>query len=331
MKAQIFFLKSQEDYCKEIEPLLRRYVFEDIHIERLVIGDDYCQASPIWEHSRCHLYLRLLNRSMVKVDDFNVVIGDERGNWCYMGGGYWEGRGGYSENAKGWAGSYLKLFQNSLNCVFPAIAVMDRMVMVPHGVHEAFEKSRDFSWFLKPLDVHGVLLVDFDGSESVREGVQQTSIWLKTEIAKLCRRHMLARKIRKPDFKELGALLGVDEKYLVQHREDILAPGVELMPKIVNGPAQLESTSLVVVEIQNCSGRLLERVRVQVKGPGGVLKAPVVDILDFPAGESGTRTIEFEVSAKAFPYCPLEVLFELSEISETYTTFPIPLILDVSQ
>jgi hypothetical protein len=336
MKAQIFFLKSQDDYRKEIEPLLRRYVFEDIGVERLMIGDDYCQASPAWEHKNCLLYVELLKASMIKVDNFDVVVGDDRGNWCYMGGGHWLGHeegysySSYLGSARGWAASYLKLFQNSLNSIFPAIAVMDRMVMVPHGIHEAFEKSRDFSWFLKPLDLNGVLLVDFEAAESVRESVQQTGLWVKREIAKLCRRHMSARRIRKADFRELGALLSVDEKYLEQQEGNIFAPAIQLTPRIVSGTAQLERTSQVAVEIQNCSELTLERVRVQVKGPRGVLRAPVVNILDLPAGVLGSRTIQFEVFANAYPYCPLEVLFELNEISETYTTFPIPLILEVS-
>ena len=324
MIAKIFSLESQKDSCDEIESLLRRYVFEGIQVQRLSISDDYKEESESLEGIHCHWYLNLLKASMIKVDDFTIVVEDGQGNWWYWGSeGY--GYGGHLNGAK-----FLKILRDSMSSVFPAVAIMDRMVMVPQGIHEAFDKSREFSWFLKPLELGGVLLVDFQNPESVLDGARQIGMRLKEEIGKLCARHMLARKIPRRDFDDLATLLNVNKKYLEQHQEEIFVSAVKLTPRIVSGPAPLESSSRVILEIQNESKNVLERVHVRVRAPFGVLKAPVVETLDFHVGEAGTRRIQFEVVPKASPYCPLEVFFALSEMNHVYSPFPIPVILDVS-
>lgn len=329
MKAQIFYLKSQEDLCGEIEPLLRRYVFQDIQVERRAISDTYYNpygfTDPEWEH--CRLYHHLLKACMIKVDDFGIVVADGQGRFSYIeayegyapGLGYWR----YKRN-------FLTIFHKSMTSAFPAVALMDRMIIVPQRIHEAFEKSRDFSWFLKPLDLEGVLLVDFQDSESVREAIREAGARLKAEIVKLCRRHMLVRKNPSPDFTDLANLLNIDKKLLEELQNEILASSAKLTARIVSGPAKLEKLSRVVLEIQNETGNVLDGIRVQVRAPSGTLKVPVAEILNFSGGDAGTRRIQFEVLPKASPYCPLEVLFSLSETNQTCTPFPIPVILDVS-
>jgi hypothetical protein len=323
MKAEIFFLASQQESSGEIESLLRRYVFDRLQVERRAISDDYGRASNSQEHEHSKLYFRFLRASMVRVDELNIVVADDQGNWCYLGGE----RAGYGE-VKGT--NFLKLFHASMASAFPAIAIMDRMVMVPHDIHEAFEKTREFSWFLRPLYLGGVLLVDFRNPESVREAARQVGIRLKEETATLCRRHMLTRRIPTPDFKDLARLLKIDREFLELHRDEMLASAAKLTPRIVSGPAQLEKLSRVILEIQNESDQTFDRVHVQVRGPSGTLKAPVVETLDFPAGDEGTRRIQFEVLPKASPYCPLEVFFSLNETNQRFASFPIPVIVDVA-
>jgi hypothetical protein len=302
-----------------------------MQVQHLVISDDYNENSGWLEHLHCMTYLNLLKAGMIKVDDFTILVSDGRGNWWYMGGGeaYRDGYGGYGYSyMKGV--KFLKIFQDSLSSAFPAVAIMDRMVMVPQGIHDAFDKSREFSWFFKPLVSGGVLLVDFRDPESVREGSRQVGIFLKTEISKLCARHMLARRIPRQDFNDLATLLNINKKYLEQNQAEILVPAVKLTPRIVSGTAYLEKSSRVTIEIQNESEKVMERVRVQVRAPFGALKAPVIETLDFPLGEEGTRRIEFEIFPKAVPYCPLEIFFSLNETRREYSPFPIPVILDVS-
>jgi hypothetical protein len=176
-----------------------------------------------------------------------------------------------------------------------------------------------------------VLLVDFDDERAIREGVKQVAAQLKTEVAKLCRRYMAVNELPQSDFDDLAKLLNIDKRYFEQHEHEIFVRSVKLTPKIVSGPAQLERPSQVVLEIRNESGGGVGTVCVQVEAPGGALPAPVAIHLDFSAGREQTQRIQFEVCPRAPLYCPLAVLFSLSETFETYTPFPIPVTLDVAE
>jgi len=237
-----------------------------------------------------------------------------------MGGGY----SGYGDVSRT---NFIKLFQNKMASAFPAVAVMDRLILAPQGIHEAFDKVRGFSWFLRPLDLNGVSLVDFRDAEPIREAIRQVGLRLKAEVIKLNKRHMLIRKIPNPDLSDLSELLKIDKEYLEEIQLGFSK--AVLVPKVVSGPAPLEKESIVILEIQNQSANPLERVQVLVRGPSGVLVGTVAPSLDFPGGNEGTRRIQFSVTPKTAPYCPLEVQFGLSETDGTDPAFPIPVVLDV--
>ena len=317
MNAQIFCLKSQRKATDRIEALLRRHVFPEIGVDRLEISDDYNTHSDENEHKYCRRFLRLFKASIVKVDDFAIVVADGKGRWYYMGGSYKD------------EPYLLELFNKSMPSVFPAVAIMDRMVMMPRNVGEAFEKSRAFSWFVKPRDLEGMVLADFQHADSVDEGMRQIGLQLRSDIAKLCRRHMLVRKIETPDFVELGQLLGLDTQYLELHRGEIVAPFARLSSRIVSGAAKIRMPSRVVLEIRYDSQEPLGKVCVRVNAPGGTLVKPVMAAFSFPGGKSDPQQIQFDVAPRTTPYCPLEVFFSMDEAQPVAAPFPIPLILDV--
>jgi hypothetical protein len=317
MNAQIFCLKSQKKIAEEIETLLKRHIFEEIRVIRFEISDDYCRNAGRPDHEYCRLFLKLFKASMIKVDDFAILVADGRGRWYYMGGSYKD------------EPFLLELFQHSMSSVFPAVAIMNRMVILPHNVGSAFEKSRVFPWFVKPRDLEGAVLTDFQHPDSLAEGVRQIGIQLKTDIAKLCKRHMLVRKIKTPDLTELGLLLDVDPRYLELHRADIVAPGANLTARVVSGPVPVGKPSRVRLEVYYESENPLPLVFVTINAPSGTLKSQVGATLSFPAGTTEPRTIEFQVIPKTRPYCPLEVLFGLDDKYPASASFPFPLVLDV--
>ena len=320
MNVQIFYLKNQEqeDLHKKLVRLLKEHVFEDeyILIEHGAISEDYNKGSKEEEHKDARSYMNLLKVSMIMTGDIIIDVSDGRGGHCYMG--YWE------EGL-----NILELSHKSMTSAFPAVAVMDRMVMLPKGIHEALSGSDKFLWLLKPLEVGGLVLVDFSNLESVREGAQQVGIWLKTEIGKLCRRQMLALKSSRPDFEKLATMLEMDKKYFEKHESELLKSMVKLTLKKVSGPVQFEKSSEVAFDIQNESEETeLKRVRVLVRAPD-TLEPLVTKTLDFPPREA--QRIQFEFDAKAqHPICPLQVLFDVSETSQKYPPFSLPLILEVS-
>jgi hypothetical protein len=317
MHAKIFHLKSQKTSTGKLERLLRRHVYEDITVEKLEISDDYSIHSDAKEHERCRDFLRLFKASMIRVDDFTIVVADGKGRWYYMGGTY--------QNEP----YLLELFHSSMGSVFPSIAIMGHLMMMPLDVGDAFEKSRLFDWFVKPRDLDGVLLTDFGHPDALEEGIRQAGDQLRTDIAKLCRRHMLARKIRTPDFEEFGRLLDVAPEYLEQHHDQIVAPSAKLSCSVLSGPVKMGADSEVALEVSYNSEEPLGRVCLYVHAPFEVLESPIKETLVFPGGTAEPRQIRFKVRSKTAPFCPLEALFTVDDARPVAAPFPVPLILDV--
>jgi hypothetical protein len=325
MEAKLFFLKSQERLLNDIEPLLREHIYRDLLIQRHPISHKYSQKSAAEEHRAFKDYLYLLKASMVKVDDFKINVEDDEGNWTYV----------YTDYE---AKYYLSLVRSSLSSIFPAIAIMDRMVLAPQGIHSAFAPSREFSFLAKPLNLQGMLLVNFQDVDAISECIQKIGAQLKSEIVQLCRQHMFINGILQPDLDGLASLLKIDKRYLKQYQPQISKLPVKLVPLIVSGPAPLEKESLVVLEIHNESEEVIGKVRVEVRSPKETLtdstetlKNSVAKYLDFSVGKPRIQKIQFKVHPHTIPYCSLEVMFILDEASLSYTPFPIPLTLDVNK
>jgi hypothetical protein len=317
MNAHIFCLRSQKKIAEEIEALLKQHIFEEMRVLRHEISDDYCRNPGEHDHEHCRLFLKLFKASMIRVDDFAILVADGRGRWYYMGGTYQD------------EPYLIELFQQSMTSVFPAVAVMNRMVIMPHDIGSAFEKSRVFPWFVKPRDLEGAILTNFRHRDSLAEGIRQIGVRIRSDIAKLCKRHMLMRKIKNPDFTDLGFLLDVNPRYLELHRSDVVAPAADLTAKLLSGPVHIGKTSKVLLEINYESEDPLPLVFVKVNAPSETLKSPVEAMMTFSDSNTAPKSIEFEVTAKTRPYCPLEVLFGLDDEYRSSASFPFPIVLEV--
>jgi hypothetical protein len=321
VKAAVFYVEGQEALYRAIRRLLGEEIFEDIDVEQYKISRNYSWGSGSREHEACRSYLRMLRACMIRVEDFRIVVGNPPFSWCYLG---------YEADDPMFADRVLQISRDKLGAVFPAVAVRDRMVMVPIGIRDAFHGNAQLSWFLKPLDLQGVGLVDFADLKFVREEMHQVGRQIEREVVKLCARYAQMRNIRRPDFDELSDLLEIDVSYLQQHQDRIIASLIQMTPRVRSGPVRLGKPSQVVLDITEGSGNTLKRARVRVRGPRGTLSAPVGAILDFTAADPASRMLHFEVVAKVRPYLPLEVRFEPDVEDETYTAFPVPVILDVT-
>lgn len=315
MKAQIFALKGQASLCADIQDLLRDNVYRKIEVEQKVFDDEDRDQGAVLKMGRA--YFRLLTASMVRVDDFSLEVENSLGKW-----GYW----GYT----GEQGEYFVRLGDQLRTkVFPSVAVMDRMVMVPAGIHEAFDVPTGFEYLFRPLDLHGVLLVNFDERKAVEDAVLKVAAQVSREVVTIGRRQMQVRDIRTPDLAELSELLHVGGDYLGGLEAEIVRPVPKLALDVTGQPVTLGTWSPVALQVRNESDYPLTDVRAQIRGPRNTMRGPFTQYLDFSSGDVADRTLRFEVRAQAAPFCPLEVLF-LSDDAVQGFTFPIPLILDVA-
>jgi hypothetical protein len=324
MKAKIFYLSDEQRaragkrdaLAAELAGLLRKHIYSGIEVEELPVLDCDPEKAGGNAPAIAREYFDLLQASMVKVNDFCISVEDPEGSPWYMG---YEGP------------VAVTLRKELLDSVLPAVAVMGRMVMLPQRIQDALDCPMGFTCFPKPLDVQGVVLVDFRDAKSKLSAVQQVEEQLSSDIVRLCRRYMSVNKIHQPEFDEtLAEMIGADRDYLESHRDEILTVSVELEPKVVSGPVRLGQRSRVEIEIRKPPEKALGPVRVQVAGPLDAMPAPFVAELNFSAEGEAAQRIEFEVTAQAPPFCPLEVIFEPGEVADACPPFPIPVILDVA-
>jgi hypothetical protein len=315
VKAQVFTLKSQEALRRAIARSLRAF-YEDIEIEHRIYDED-SESKRIGER-----YLHLLKASTVGVGAFSVEVEDQYGSWDY-----WDSRADVER-----ANYFLRLPHDAKEKVFPAIAIMNRMVIVPQGIGDALDVPTGFSYLLKPLDLQGVLAVDFEGRDAIQDAVMRVGAEIRAEIVSLASRQMAMNRIPTPDLEELSDLLGVHVDFMEGLQEDILSPMPQLTVGITSGPALLRRVSRVVLEIRNGAGQPAGVVGVQVRLPFNGLKEPPTRYsarLDFSGGD-GRHTVELDVFPRTVPYCPMEVMFQFDETVDA-VSFPVPLILEVSE
>ena len=310
MKAQIFELASQGELAWHIETLLRREFYPTIEIKHHVLdGEGQAAARQIG-----NLFLQLMKASTIAVGDFTIETEYEEGSWGY----YWDAETDY----------LVRLAYDYRASVFPSVAVMNRMVMVPRDIHQAFDVPNDFSYLFRPLDLHGVILADFSEDEGVERAVRAVARQISSEIVMIGRRHMSLHGTRMPDFLELARLLEIkDNKYLPSLQPEIVRPLPHLQVRVVSGPLRLGRTSTVALEVQNNSGGPLGIVRVQIRRRRA-LPAPVGRYVDFTDAESEHQVVEFDMVPKAAPCCPIEVLFLFDEIGYDAIA-PVPVFVDV--
>ena len=318
LTAEVFFLNSQARLLQVIERLLRTEFYRDMRIESREVASNYNARTS---SSQAKRYISLLKSAVLSVRDFDIVVRtNDQTAWCYLGS--------YQYDDRLASGTFLALRHAEMASLFPAVAIMGRMVMLPEGIRSTLHKHpRDFHWCLRPLESSGVVLVDFSDDQAIRSAVSAVAARLKREIRSLCHFHMMTHPdgIKAPDYDELGELLRVAPEFLRSLDADLplaVFPEVSLETKTVS----FEQRSPVEIVIRNRSDRLLHSVRVRVRAPANTLEQPVSDFLDILAG--GSKSVAFDLQPRAKPYLPLEVVVDVSD-GEMVWQSATPLILDV--
>lgn len=315
MKAQVFSLKSQVALRRAIARSLRTF-YEDIEIEHRVYDDDD-NPKKIGES-----YLQLLRASTIGVGAFTVEVEDQYGGWDY-----WD----YAAEVER-AEHFLRLPHGAKEKVFPSVALLNRMMIVPQGLRDALDAPADFAFLFRPLNLQGVLYVDFEGKQTIPNAIEQLGAEIRAEIVGLARRHMAVNRIRTPDLEDLGYLLDVHVDYLEQLREEILRPLPRLTVAVTSGFARLNRVSTISLEFSNQSENPPGIVDVQIRAPWTGMEEPPIRYTERLAfSDAGDRrVVDIDVFARAAPYLPLEVLFQFEGVMDA-VAFPFPLLVDVRE
>ncbi len=312
MIATIFALRGQDGIVESIIENLRIFVHPALQFESIVLDDNN------YEREGGASYVRLLRAAAIASSDFGVQIETSSTGWSYMGTG---------ATAK----DFLRLARRNRIDAFPAVAVLDRMVMLPEGIHQALDGTSGFSFLIKPVDLGGVLLVDFADQSSIEKSARALRRILVTDLEKVAVRQVYARRIVKPDAVDLADLFRQSQRdpVFLALFEEIHPQEIQFIPRVVSSPARLDVPSPVVIELRRTGQDQIEEIRVQVRAPTGVLPQTVVAYLDVKNPDVRWQTIEFSVRSRTTPYCPLALTVSAEESELPHGGFPLPVLVPV--
>ena len=146
MEIKIFYLNvEQKEQYVVMENLLKEYISKN-----LIIDDCYFYRYGSLSDLSFKQYISLLNCSSIKYEDFNIIIKNQepyRNLWTYYGS---------SRPYYDFAYSHMSIDSNMLKMLFPAVAMMDRMVILPKSIINTFDFDRNsFSWLPKTVGSRG--------------------------------------------------------------------------------------------------------------------------------------------------------------------------------
>lgn len=327
MKAKIFYIeKLQEDLCEAIATQLRNVIDMNIKIEEIAIPENYNFHSSKETHKKMDLYVRMLRGAMIKINDFNIRLEYNSSNWCYLGSEHGEYTSYYSHS--------ITLKEEQIKSIFPGVAIMNRMILLPSGVDVIFNDLHkdDFNFLFKPIDLQGVSLIDLEDSLRLKNILNEIKKLLDTEIAKYCNRYIELKKSPKPDYDELSDLLDVKKNYLQKLEPEILVSHLKITPSTSNKKIPLGKETTIKVDFLKETEISIDEVYIEIRAPFSVLKEKVIKkSLQFLSNSKESQSVEFEVTPTAYPFCPLEIRFNFNEIKYGNNPIPFPksLILEV--
>ena len=174
------------------------------------------------------------------------------------------------------------------------------------------------------MEAGGAILVDFEDPDSMKESIFRLEKQLQYEISRLCIRQMAANNIPKPDFYVLSKLLKTSSDFIKEHSAEVYRE-INLKVEAVQESIPLNQESFVTLKLINKTEHPIGRIKVTIKAPSDTLDSQISEIIELDL----VGKIEFYLSPKAKPYCPLEVSIEPYELGEESNPMQYPIILNV--
>ena len=260
MRVSIFELKGVPSKRALIEELFGKTLFPGVTVTRDEFPPQMGGRDQGWR------YLKLLQAAIPPEQGISLGL-DEFSYSIYrvyikayfsMGPSYWG-------NTRGFSGSDLLSF-------FPAVAVQDRMALVPLGLRRSLvRRDEEFPAF-PALKAGGVLELDFDDENALRTAVRMVSERLNADFLKELQAYRSFQDLNSLSLQTVADDLNTDLGYL-QH----LLKGDEhvfdrasynsLQWTITPEELPVNRWTKVTLSLRNNSDQNVEKLLVQIRGP----------------------------------------------------------------
>jgi hypothetical protein len=260
MRVSIFELKGVDSKRDLVEKLFAKSLFPGVTVTR----DEF--PPPPGSRDQGWRYLKLLQAAIppergisLGLDEFSYSI------YRVYIKAYFSMSGSYWGSTRGFAGGDLLDF-------FPAVAVQDRMVLVPLGLRRTLARSsEDFPAF-PALKAGGVLELDFNDENALRSAVRTVSEKLNADFLKELQAYRSFQDLSSLSLQALADDLNADLGYiqhLLKGDEHIFdgAAYKDFEWTITPEELPVNRWTKVTLSLRNNSDQNLDKLLVQIRGP----------------------------------------------------------------
>jgi hypothetical protein len=295
MNAEIFFHPEQDAKVQSISTLLSKRIHPGMSIVRAQAVSRPGLWDPDYAYPKATRYVQLMLAAIPP--DRGLGLGVE---WIYYG--FYM----YSH----YFGQYRTFQYEGTRDLLPAVAVNDRMVLIPERAGERLTGSEGLAIF-RPLEMGGLMEVDFDQPELVDKALTKVGDMLRAEAVQAVRRYASYRPHADLHLEEAARDLGLETSFLADALKQHAGKSAfyeKLTCVFRRTTFPMNRWTRVTVDIANGSDVGLHGLTVTITGP--VRIRPEHIEVDVPA-ESSTP-FDIALRPEEAGEFPIELSFSLA-------------------
>ena len=260
MRVSIFELKGVDSKREIVEELFSKALFPGVTVTREQFPPESGGRDQGWR------YLKLLQAAIPPQQGISLGL-DEFSYSLYRVyiKAYFSMSGSYLGSTRSFAGSDLLDF-------FPAVAVQDRMVLVPLGLRQKLVRSNDEFPAFPALKAGGVLELDFNDADALRTAVRMVSERLHGDFLKELQAYRSFQDLSSLSLQALADDLNADLGYiqhLLKGDEHVFdhAPYNEFEWTMTPEELPVNRWTKVTLGLRNNSDQNVDKLLVEIRGP----------------------------------------------------------------
>jgi hypothetical protein len=296
MKAEIFYASGQEDVEQSIRRQLSSRISPQIEVEGHPISGSYADFDTVRKmYQQASRYVRLLQGSIPPSTRLQIGLTGESAYGFYT----------YSVYA-----DRTFFFQEGFGNLLPALAIRDRMMLVPFGLSKRLTGAEELLSIFRPLEMGGVVEVDFNNYGDLDAALSKAGEKLRAEVIQEFRAFASYRGREEIDFGKLAQELGVDWRFIkdsLQARAREMTFYNQLSCRLDVNSLPVERWTQLQLTVVNDSDVGLSGLAIDVAGPVQILPRR----LEVDVGPHSSADLKVSIKAGEVGEFPLEFAFLL--------------------
>lgn len=299
MKTEIFYLEHQKGRIEALKNTLRQHIYPALAITEYQIEwareQDASRAG--WR------YVKLLQASIPPEKGINLNI-HELGVFGYRF---------YIEVYYAFRYFARRAFQTDrLSEFFPAVAIGDRMVLIPRGLGEKLKGDDQGLSPFNPVEMGGVIETDFDDPAELTQAADQVAGILRADLLRELRAYASYQKAADFDLARIARDLEMDAGFIL-HALKAEATELDfydqLHCELDLHRVSPDSWTKVHLSVRNDSDMDLADLSIDVSGPAAIRPSRLA--ISVPA--RSTQTLPIAIKPDGRGEFPIEVTFTLPD------------------